>query len=94
MKQANLSKNNIIKGIPEIERYKEDVKILVKMLFAHLKIKDLANNVDCHRIGSKTDDNSRPIQCTLSTVHAKNMVINTKRKKVFTCAELSIYGKS
>lgn len=93
LKQASLSRNIIIKGIPEVEQHKDELRILIRMLFSHLQIKDLANNIDCHRIGKKKDDCSRPIECTVSSVSAKNLIIRTKRKKPVTCAELFVRGK-
>lgn len=92
LKQINLSRNIIIKGVPEVETDAEHLKSMISLIFAKLRYNLQMTFVDCFRIGKKTETTCRPIIVVLPSVGVKNMMIRDKRSVKMTCANFSNDG--
>lgn len=98
LKQENISRNVMIKGVPEIETDVAHLKSMVSLIFGKLRYQFPLTYVDCFRIGRKKDDTCRPIVVILPNVGLKNLIIKDKRSTKISCANFSndgnLWGRS
>lgn len=92
LKQINISRNVIIKGVPEMETDAEHLKSMIGVIFAKLRYNFPLTFIDCYRIGRKSENTCRPIVVVLPSVGLKNMMIRDKRTMKLTCANFSNDG--
>lgn len=89
LKQDNLSRNLLIKGVPELETDPQHLKSMVALVFAKLRYNFPMTYVDCFRIGKPKENTCRPIVVALPNAGLKNMIIRDKRATKLTCANFS-----
>lgn len=92
LKQDNLSRNLLIKGVPELEKHNDHLKSMVGTIFNKLRFNLSLTFVDCYRIGRKKENTCRPVVVVLPNVGLKNLIIREKRTTKFTCAQFSNDG--
>lgn len=86
LKQDNLSRNLMVKGVPEIERDTEHLKVMMGQIFEKLRFNFPMTYVDCYRIGRRKENTCRPIVVVLPNIGLKNLIIRDKRSMMMTAA--------
>lgn len=89
LKQDNLARNLLIKGVPEIEKDNDHLKIMVGLIFEKLRFPTQMTYIDCYRIGRKKENTCRPIVVVVFNVGLKNVIIRDKRSMKLSCANFS-----
>lgn len=92
LKQDNLSRNLLIKGVPELEKENDHLKGMVGTILQKLRFNFPLTFVDCYRIGRMRENTCRPIVVVLPNVNLKNVIIRVKRTTRMTCAQFSNDG--
>lgn len=93
IRQEGLSRNLLMKGIPEIDKDNVELKIMVGKILKKLRFELDMTYIDCFRIGKKTEDRSRPVVVCLSSTGLKNVVLRDKRSTKISCANFSSEGR-
>lgn len=86
LRQDNISRNVLVKGVPELETDTTHLKTMVRSIFAKLRYNLDLSLMDCFRIGRKSDTTCRPIVVGLPSVGLKNEILRDKRIVKLTCA--------
>lgn len=94
LRQENISRNLIIKGVSEIEKEKDNdhLKNMVGTIFSKLRFNIQMTYIDCYRIGKKKENTCRPIVVVVFNVGLKNVIIRDKRSMKLSCANFSNDG--
>lgn len=92
LKQENLSRNLIIKGVPELETDNAHLKTMVGTIFAKLRFNFPMTYIDCYRIGKKKENTCRPIVVAVFNVGLKNVIVRDKRSMKLSCSNFSNDG--
>uniref|UniRef100_A0A336LSS1 CSON003654 protein n=1 Tax=Culicoides sonorensis TaxID=179676 RepID=A0A336LSS1_CULSO len=88
LQQSIISRNIIIKGVPEKETNKEDLKAAIVNICDKLRVDINPEFVDCYRIGRNKNNSSRPIILSLYSNELKSRIIQSKRVTNLTCADI------
>lgn len=92
LKQDNISRNLLIKEVPELEKDNDQLKSMVRTIFHKLRYDISLTYEDCYRIGRMKDNTCRPIVVVLPNVGLNNLIIRDKRPIRLSCANFSHEG--
>lgn len=89
LKQENISRNLIIKGVLELGRDSLHLKKMIGSIFGKLRFDLNMAYIDCYRIGKKKENTCRPVVFVVFSVGLRNIIIRYKRSMKLSCANFS-----